>query len=73
MDRNISYLAPLEMKINQAFFRTIWPVVEGGAVEIIDQTQLPHRLHIVRIATLDAMVHAIRPVSYTHLTLPTKA
>lgn len=48
------------MKINQAFFRTIWPVVEGGAVEIIDQTQLPHRLHIVRIDTVEAMVHAIK-------------
>ncbi|MCB5207395.1 S-methyl-5-thioribose-1-phosphate isomerase [Methylovorus mays] len=48
------------MKINQAFFRTIWPVVEGGAVEIIDQTQLPHRLHIVRIANVEEMVHAIK-------------
>jgi len=48
------------MKINQAFFRTIWPVVEGGAVEIIDQTQLPHRLHIARIETVDEMVHAIK-------------
>jgi methylthioribose-1-phosphate isomerase len=48
------------MKINQAFFRTIWPVVEGGAVEIIDQTQLPHRLHILRIDTLEAMVYAIK-------------
>lgn len=48
------------MKINQAFFRTIWPVVEGGAVEIIDQTQLPHRLHIARIANVEEMVDAIR-------------
>ncbi|HWU34560.1 MAG TPA: S-methyl-5-thioribose-1-phosphate isomerase [Methylovorus sp.] len=48
------------MKINQAFFRTIWPVVEGGAVEIIDQTQLPHRLHIVRLDTVEVMVHAIK-------------
>ena len=48
------------MKINQAFFRTIWPVVEGGAVEIIDQTQLPHRLHIVRLDTVEAMVYAIK-------------
>ena len=33
--------------------RTIWPSADGTAVEIIDQTQLPHAFVTARLATLD--------------------
>lgn len=53
------------MNIKQQSFRTIWPVADGQAVEIqavevIDQTCLPHEFRILRITTLQAMIHAIR-------------
>ena len=38
--------------------RTIWPAVDG-AVEIIDQTLLPHSLSIARLKSLEDAVHAI--------------
>ncbi len=41
-------------------YRTIWPSADGHAVEIIDQTQLPHAFVIARLATLDDAAHAIR-------------
>ncbi len=40
--------------------RTIWPSADGLAVEIIDQTRLPHEFVIARLATLDDAAHAIR-------------
>jgi methylthioribose-1-phosphate isomerase len=40
--------------------RTIWPSVDGLAVEIIDQTHLPHAFVTARLATLDDAAHAIR-------------
>src|SRR4051812_17373561 len=40
--------------------RTIWPSTDGVAVEIIDQTRLPHAFVTVRLATLDEAAHAIR-------------
>ena len=40
--------------------RTIWPSADGLAVEIIDQTRLPHTFVTVRLATLDDAAHAIR-------------
>ncbi|PTX97683.1 S-methyl-5-thioribose-1-phosphate isomerase [Opitutus sp. ER46] len=40
--------------------RTIWPSAGGAAVEIIDQTQLPHVFAVARLATLDDAAHAIR-------------
>lgn len=40
--------------------RTIWPSTDGAAVEIIDQTRLPHVFATVRLATLDDAAHAIR-------------
>jgi len=40
--------------------RTIWPSADGAAVEIIDQTRLPHVFTTVRLATLDHAAHAIR-------------
>ena len=30
------------MKVDGKPFRTIWPSADGRAVEIIDQTRLPH-------------------------------
>lgn len=41
-------------------YRTIWPSTDGNAVEIIDQTQLPHALTVVRLSTLADAAHAIR-------------
>ncbi|MGI9170455.1 MAG: S-methyl-5-thioribose-1-phosphate isomerase, partial [Caulobacteraceae bacterium] len=38
--------------------RTIWPAA-GGAVEIVDQTRLPHAVEIVRLTGLDDAVMAI--------------
>ncbi|MBL9213832.1 MAG: S-methyl-5-thioribose-1-phosphate isomerase [Opitutaceae bacterium] len=40
--------------------RTIWPSSDGLAVEIIDQTRLPHAFVTARLASLDAAAHAIR-------------
>ncbi|HUR58351.1 MAG TPA: S-methyl-5-thioribose-1-phosphate isomerase [Opitutaceae bacterium] len=40
--------------------RTIWPSADGAAVEIIDQTRLPHAFITVRLATLDDAARAIR-------------
>jgi len=40
--------------------RTIWPSADGAAIEIIDQTQLPHVFATARLATLDDAAHAIR-------------
>src|SRR5450631_3582556 len=40
--------------------RTIWPSADGTAVEIIDQTRLPHAVVNARLATLDDAAHAIR-------------
>ncbi len=41
-------------------YRTVWPSADGCAVEIIDQTQLPHIFALARLATLDDAAHAIR-------------
>jgi methylthioribose-1-phosphate isomerase len=38
--------------------RTIWPTADG-AVEILDQTRLPHRVETVRLARLNDAVRAI--------------
>jgi len=38
--------------------RTIWPTADG-AVEIIDQTRLPHAVSITRLATVDDAIAAI--------------
>jgi methylthioribose-1-phosphate isomerase len=48
------------MKINSKHFRTIWPAADGNAVEIIDQTLLPHVFETKRIDSLSAMIHAIK-------------
>ena len=40
--------------------RTIWPAADGAAVEIIDQTRLPHAFTTVRLETLTDAARAIR-------------
>ncbi len=48
------------MKVDGKHYRTIWPVAGAAAVEVIDQTKLPHRFEIHRIETLDAAARAIK-------------
>ncbi|MDZ4313387.1 MAG: S-methyl-5-thioribose-1-phosphate isomerase [Azonexus sp.] len=48
------------MNINGIPTRTLRAHAEQRAIDIIDQTRLPHALHWVRIATLDEAAHAIR-------------
>jgi methylthioribose-1-phosphate isomerase len=46
------------MKIDGVPYRTIWR--SGAAVEVIDQTALPHRFGTLRLTDAEAAVHAIR-------------
>ncbi|MFZ2302073.1 MAG: S-methyl-5-thioribose-1-phosphate isomerase [Gallionella sp.] len=48
------------MKINNTPFRTIWPTADNTAVEIIDQTKLPHLFATLRLNTLRDAERAIR-------------
>jgi len=48
------------MKVNGAPTRTIWLAEDGAAVEIIDQTRLPHEFAIARLTDLDGACHAIK-------------
>ncbi len=48
------------MKVDGRPMRTIWPAEDGWAVEIIDQTRLPHDFVTLRLETLDEAAHAIR-------------
>ncbi len=48
------------MKVQGRATRTIWLAEDGWAVEIIDQTRLPHDFTTCRLETLDDAVHAIR-------------
>jgi methylthioribose-1-phosphate isomerase len=47
------------MKIDGHAYRTIWPAADGQAVEVIDQTALPHRFSTRRIVGLDDAFEAI--------------
>ena len=47
------------MKIQGQAWRTIWRSADGNAVEIIDQTRLPHALEVCRLETLTDAAHAI--------------
>jgi methylthioribose-1-phosphate isomerase len=47
------------VRIGDTWYRTIWPSDDGNAVEIIDQTLLPHRFEIVRLDTAAAAASAI--------------
>lgn len=48
------------MLIDGINYRTIWCAEDGNAVEIIDQTRLPHALVIVRLQSVAQMVDAIK-------------
>ncbi len=47
------------MKVNGQHHRTIWPSADGRAVEIIDQTRLPHEFTTVRLETVEDAARAI--------------
>jgi len=48
------------MKVDGKPYRTIWLAEDGWAVEIIDQTKLPHEFVVVRLEDLDTACAAIR-------------
>jgi len=48
------------MKINGIPYRTIWPAADNAAVEIIDQTKLPHVFATLRMNTMRDAERAIR-------------
>jgi len=48
------------MKVDGVHYRAIWPSADGDAVEIIDQTRLPHGFETVRLTTLGDAADAIR-------------
>jgi methylthioribose-1-phosphate isomerase len=48
------------MNVDGVPFRTIWPALDGWSVEIIDQTELPHRFATQRLATVEDAAEAIR-------------
>ncbi len=48
------------MRVGGVPYRTIWPAEDGRAVEIIDQTRLPHEFVTRRLATVDDAASAIR-------------
>jgi len=47
------------MRVDGIPYRTIWPAGDDLAVEIIDQTRLPHEFATVRLETLDDVAIAI--------------
>jgi methylthioribose-1-phosphate isomerase len=48
------------MKVAGVHRRTIWPSADGKAVEVIDQTRLPHGFVTLRLDTVAEAAHAIR-------------
>ncbi|MDH3472423.1 MAG: S-methyl-5-thioribose-1-phosphate isomerase [Rhodospirillales bacterium] len=48
------------MKVQGRAMRTIWLAEDGWAVEIIDQTRLPHDFVTCRLESLEDAAHAIR-------------
>jgi len=48
------------MKIGDRWYRTIWPTADGLAVEIIDQTLLPHVFETTRLTGVEDAAEAIR-------------
>ena len=48
------------MNVAGKHYRTIWPTEDGDAIEVIDQTVLPHRFATQRIATAEEAADAIR-------------
>ena len=48
------------MKIDGIPYRTLWLAEDGVSVEIIDQTRLPHHLHVVTLKTVQDAARAIK-------------
>lgn len=48
------------MKINGTPYRTIWLAANGRAVDIIDQTRLPHEFRTLRLESMTDAARAIR-------------
>lgn len=48
------------MLVAGAHYRTIWPTIDASAVEVIDQTKLPHRFETVVLRTVEDGERAIR-------------
>ena len=48
------------MKVGDRHFRTIWPTPDGRAVQIIDQTRLPHDFVVVDLVSMTDAATAIR-------------
>jgi methylthioribose-1-phosphate isomerase len=48
------------MRIGETWYRTIWPSEDRAAVEIIDQTLLPHVFEIRRLGSVEDAAEAIR-------------
>ncbi|HTN95077.1 MAG TPA: S-methyl-5-thioribose-1-phosphate isomerase [Gallionella sp.] len=48
------------MKVNGTPYRTIWPTADNTAVEIIDQTKLPHIFTTLRLDTMRDAERAIK-------------
>jgi methylthioribose-1-phosphate isomerase len=48
------------VKVEGRPYRTIWPVGDGRAVEVIDQTKLPHVFQTRKLVTLEDAADAIR-------------
>ena len=48
------------MRVNGTPFRTIWPTADNAAVEIIDQTKLPHFFATLHLNTMRDAERAIR-------------
>ncbi len=48
------------MKVDGRSYRTLWPTGDGRAIEVIDQTLLPHSFATRRIGDLDSAVVAIK-------------
>ncbi len=50
------------MNVNEHPQRTIWPTADNTAVEIIDQTKLPHEFVTVRLESMRDAERAIREI-----------
>ncbi len=48
------------MKVDGTAYRTIWCDDDGWTVQIIDQTQLPHRFEVVSLTSVEAVATAIK-------------
>lgn len=48
------------MKIDGTHYRTLWPNAAGTAIEVIDQTELPHRFAVKTLSSTAEVADAIR-------------